>query len=490
MTTSTIPASLPKNMPPRRWVWHSTDESIAAGQTSVLSIIEIFCALGLYGWLAFHFEHQWWLLISAVAAPILLLRSPESKLFGLSLLQGYWEDQEGSIINFSKKRKNLNQYEKLFARATLLITFLLMFYIISIKLSNNFQHPVLIFIYILFMIPTLVIFFIPSSIVLDSRLFYIYQDSTYFFGVLSLDTTQIAFFLFIFPQLLTTIDFKQAQGIFFRCFFIRIWSNTRHLYQGITNLPKNWRETLFAIDFTHYPELIPDAKKISHELDSKYILNELFSKNGFRRKFNSTFILIFWYPPAQIWRWSLKATLWLWFPLTLLLRPPFEGKNLDEVRDITAFRITTNKWLTFVALLIAIWLGSSYLPEIKTWVETLSDTISKPALKLLEITPPSLGLRQIALWLCCAIAGLLWLSTLKPQTMHKKILEEEDAIHSGIPEARLHLFRQRAHNLERIYTIQVVSFIFLSYSFLLYFAYQWYPQETLHFIPTWLLNYL
>ena len=262
------------------------------------------------------------------------------------------------------------------------------------------------------------------------------------------------------------------------------------MYQGITNLPKNWRETLFAIDFTHYPELIPDAKKISHELDSKYILNELFSKNGFRRKFNSTFILIFWYPPAQIWRWSLKATLWLWFPLTLLLRPPFEGKNLDEVRDITAFRITTNKWLTFVALLIAIWLGSSYLPEIKTWVETLSDTISKPALKLLEITPPSLGLRQIALWLCCAIAGLLWLSTLKLQTMHKKILEEEDAIHSGIPEARLHLFRQRAHNLERIYTIQVVSFIFLSYSFLLYFAYQWYPQETLHFIPTWLLNYL
>jgi hypothetical protein len=72
--------------PARGWVWHSTDASIAAGQISLLSVLETFFALGLYGWLAFHFEHQWWLLISAVAAPIILLRSLESEQLGVKIL--------------------------------------------------------------------------------------------------------------------------------------------------------------------------------------------------------------------------------------------------------------------------------------------------------------------------------------------------------------------------------------------------------------------
>ncbi len=88
--------------PARGWVWHSTDESIAAGQISVLSVVETFCALGLYGWLAFHFEHQWWLLISAVAAPIILLRSPESKALGVKWLSRYWADKDQRAI-LSKK---------------------------------------------------------------------------------------------------------------------------------------------------------------------------------------------------------------------------------------------------------------------------------------------------------------------------------------------------------------------------------------------------
>ncbi len=76
--------------PARGWVWHSTDASIAAGQISVLSVLETFCALGLYGWLAFHFEHQWWLLISAVSIPLLLLRSEISINEGVKLLDQYW----------------------------------------------------------------------------------------------------------------------------------------------------------------------------------------------------------------------------------------------------------------------------------------------------------------------------------------------------------------------------------------------------------------
>ena len=91
ITPESTDTALDASQPTRGWVWHSTDDSIAAGQISVLSVVETFCALGLYGWLAFHFEHQWWLLISAVAAPIILLRSPESKALGVKWLHHYWD---------------------------------------------------------------------------------------------------------------------------------------------------------------------------------------------------------------------------------------------------------------------------------------------------------------------------------------------------------------------------------------------------------------
>ena len=510
MTTSALPDSLSQNIPPHRWVWHSTDESIAAGQTSAFSIIETFCALGLYGWLAFHFEHQWWLLVSAVAAPLLLLRSPQSEKLGVEWLKRYKQQSSLTWDQLDSKSK------------ILLITLSVLFFIFAYTLffaqinnptrnshilSNSFEFMIFYtftVIYLALIFTTFIgksseitlAFFIGPSIFGCITYLALQTDTIAILGVMI--GVVISYFLiefplkntnhiiFIIPNIIAGACI--ALGIWLRSLFIRLLATLYYFTNGFKYIKNNLKEILYLIDLTHLPELIPGSTSVSLSFSIKGNL-ELIKTNK-NDAWLYIILIIFWYPASIMWRWSLKATLWLWFPLTLLLRSPFEGKNLDEVRDITAFRITTNKWLTFVALLIAIWLGSSYLPEIKTWVETLSDTISKPSLKLLEITPPSLGLRQIALWLCCAIAGLLWLSTLKLQTMHKKILEEEDAIHSGIPEARLHLFRQRAHNLERIYTIQVVSFIFLGYSFLLYLAYQWYPQETLHFIPTWLVNYL
>lgn len=100
ITPESTDTALDASQPTRGWVWHSTDDSIAAGQISVLSVVETFCALGLYGWLAFHFEHQWWLLISAVAAPIILLSSPESKALGVKWLRSYWKNWNGNARNW------------------------------------------------------------------------------------------------------------------------------------------------------------------------------------------------------------------------------------------------------------------------------------------------------------------------------------------------------------------------------------------------------
>ena len=79
--------SPPPPTPPRAWVWHCSDASIAAGQISVLAVAETFAAVGLYWWLALHFDWPWLSLIGIIAAPMLLLRSPESVEMGVKMLR-------------------------------------------------------------------------------------------------------------------------------------------------------------------------------------------------------------------------------------------------------------------------------------------------------------------------------------------------------------------------------------------------------------------
>jgi hypothetical protein len=99
-TTNTMPndeQNPTHNVPASRWVWHCTNESIAAGQISVLAIVEIFVAMGIYWWLVWLLmERVDWRLtfMGMIAAPILLLRSNESIEHGVKLLRAYWSHDE------------------------------------------------------------------------------------------------------------------------------------------------------------------------------------------------------------------------------------------------------------------------------------------------------------------------------------------------------------------------------------------------------------
>lgn len=45
------------------WVWISSDESIAKGQVSILALLEIPCAMALFGWLSSISPRPWLTLI-------------------------------------------------------------------------------------------------------------------------------------------------------------------------------------------------------------------------------------------------------------------------------------------------------------------------------------------------------------------------------------------------------------------------------------------
>jgi hypothetical protein len=321
---------------------------------------------------------------------------------------------------------------------------------------------------------------------------YAIEASNYLFYIASIVIANIFSGEIIISIGLLIFGFSFSFGIWVRSLIIRIYSSLRHILTGVKNLPQNWHETLWILDLYHSPELIPGARQISKSLS----ISGRFSKiRRTRSKTNQAFniiLVIFWYVPAIAWRWSLKSSLWLWFPLALLLRSPFNGKSLGEVRDIAAIRINgLGKWLPSLAVVVILWLSSGYFsPEdIRSWAELGGDTISKLLDKLLTLTPPPPGLRHWALWLTCGLNIIMWWLSGRLQIMHKKVLEEEDAL-DGLTEERQNLFLQRAHHLERWHTARVVSFILLGYSFALYLASEWYPQELAQFIPTSLIGWL
>ncbi len=87
----------PKAPPARAWVWHCTEDSIAAGQISVLAALETLLAVGLYWWRSYRFAWHWFSALGLIAAPILLLRSEESVELGVAMLRR-WHERKGSEV--------------------------------------------------------------------------------------------------------------------------------------------------------------------------------------------------------------------------------------------------------------------------------------------------------------------------------------------------------------------------------------------------------
>lgn len=281
-----------------------------------------------------------------------------------------------------------------------------------------------------------------------------------------------------------------AIGIWGRSLIIRIFATLRHPLRGLLQLPSNWNETVLMVDSTHLPELLPGAAAISPAFTVQGLL-ENFKSVGVRDRWIGLLFALMWYPPALMWRWSLKATLWLWWPLALLLRPDKNTDNIGKIRKEAVTQIWVSGWLLWLAIITAFWLATGYLPmeTVQSWAELTGANTGKWLEKLLALATPPKGLLAIALWLCCGIVGLTWLYSQYVQKQSPKTLAEEDAIYEMHEEPK-QMFITHSRWLARLYTFLVVSFILLGYTVVLHLAKLHYPMEVARFFPNWLINYL
>ena len=471
----------------KKWVLRSTDASIAAGQYSVLAVCETLFVLVLYSWLAYHFEYQWWLYLAAMAAPLILLRSEASVERGLELLESYSNSDEDDVSTIEKRA--------IIGIATL-VSFAISSYLAIIWLTGP-EYWGLLFDYldwglfwrlaiigsitIVFAIAFWSVFAGKGANTADALAAMIINGDN--------DKLLNMIIFIIISPLIIPIFLGISLAVWLHSLWIRTIAKLQHPMQGLHQLPINLRDVLWKIDFTQAPELLPKAKQV----DKFFSVNGLIATGKGDNSIVSIsfiFMAVSWYIPALLWRWSLKATLWLWWPIAFILRSPFEGKTLANMRDITAWRVNgLSKWLVVLPVAVMAWLLLANFPQLEIPEGLLQGQAKTLFEQIKNLTVPDMGLRQVMLWLCCSIMLVIWYFSQRLATIHKGILEDETILKDLDKKAKAR-FTKRVEHLDRLLTIRVVAFIFLGYSYLLYFAYQHYPNDVAHFIPAGLIPYL
>ncbi|WP_033193938.1 hypothetical protein [Methylomonas sp. MK1] len=510
----------------RRWVWFSSEQSVADGQISVLAVAETLISVAVYFWLAQHFERQWWWLLTALAAPILLLRSDESKELGLRWFTKYFK---GGFDERPLTRTETG----LMTLSVVMLIITISYWLASIWLVE-YQGRFLLWRSLLIGAIVLLLGIAGAvaragtlvaaaafagagagagavavagareeafaGVVGGAIAAALVVGVAGAFAVAGKLTVAIAEAFAV--AVAVAVAFAKAKakavavtlavagtvsialGVWVRSLLIRIMASLRYCRSGLANLPNNWQQLLWVVDVKHEPELLPGLNQIDKQLS----LSELLRNDD---KYFAYPLVVIFYLPALLWRWSLKSTLWMWWPVALLLRQPLAKLSPELLRDHAASRVCgVGQALVYCAGLIALWLLVNQWPNLQQWLAVLPEPWSKIGGDMLtKQAPPPIGIRY---GLLCLVSGLglmtAWQSD-RLKAIHKSVLED-DSKFTELNAGRQNLFATRTRHLEHWHTATVVSLIALGYAVVMWKGQQLYPQEIARYLHPWLLQHL
>lgn len=490
----------------RPWVWGCSDESIALGQISVLAVAEVVMAVALYWWLATHFDWPWMAFIGLIAAPILLLRSPESVELGVAMLRRYWNRKEQDIserervviILISALATGLAVYclanlwlpgyagwamhwraavLGLFA-VTAVNTIAFMFFM---KLSGERLIPFSFAVVVASAgsIAGAIAVAIPFSV--GDAGIYTYGSAAALVSAGAFD--QFGTDLIIAPMM--------ALALMLYGLLIRWIATLRYLPSGLAHLPQNWRDNLLVIDLLHPPELLPQAAQVGIEFSGRGILAKM-PNLTYRSRILVSILLLSWCLPALAYRWSLKASAWLWWPLALTLSSPLEGLDGKMCREKTSISVGGAwRWLLpVVPAMVFAWLILSALPRLEFLLLMLPEVAAKLAEKLLVLaSPPSMGVRYVALWLGCVLALVFWWRTKNLKASHGKVLESPKEFNDLLPEDK-ERFLQLARPIEKLRLLLIVTVLVLGEAYAISIFHAVNPPLAEKVVASWLFQIL
>jgi hypothetical protein len=273
-------------------------------------------------------------------------------------------------------------------------------------------------------------------------------------------------------------------GLFFRTVSIRLLATMRHPLQGLAQLPRNWRETVAVIDLCHLPELLPRAGTLDRRLTMQGLLATSFSRPSIFVGYKFVLGLLM-YLPAVLYRWNLKASIWLWWPLALVLRSAFEGRSGQSKREGIAlttkgFLAQCRPWLvslTTTYLTMPLFQHLGFLPsDLAEVIRSLMNRVGTLS-SLQKFVPPLGSLRYGLSWTCVILTFILhWLSV--------RFVAIGDAPSSS------RRAENRATTLERLRQCTIAAYVLTGWVFGLWLAQQFWSAQFDAFVWNWIKPWL
>ncbi|MBI2769192.1 MAG: hypothetical protein HYX47_06195 [Burkholderiales bacterium] len=194
---------------------------------------------------------------------------------------------------------------------------------------------------------------------------------------------------------------------------IRAISSLRYASCGVRSLPANWIQQIFVIDVFHAPELLPRAARVSPEYDIRGLLNASMSlPQGYQRA-SAYAMATFIYVSALVYRFSIKGTAWIWWPLVIAARRPFWNarSSHSRIRRHIAIQVLGPNGLMLGGSVAALLGACTYLilGSEESWLGFLPRAAVEllEALRAVNILPMS-GLRLTLLIVTLSLACLHW----------------------------------------------------------------------------------
>ena len=289
-----------------KWVWGSTEASVARGAISVLACAEVAAGIWLYWWFI-----PWWLetnlhlLISVLVAPLLLLRSPASVAAALAAFQ------RPAV----KRGKYDSLYSKLGTVSIILaagLSAVVSWGLAETWLSGHDGWSLFWRAGIISWI-SLQIGFAGGGALAGSG---IGAGS----GVAAVAGAGAVVVAGTGAGALAPFGPGLVLGFWLRSVIFKIDSTVRRWKEGWRRLSENWRSLVWAHDLRRPPEVLPGIDRHPELRGFRIgnILNHYKSESGAERVFGivvAALSLPIFFLPAWLYRLSLKSTCWFWWPL-------------------------------------------------------------------------------------------------------------------------------------------------------------------------------
>lgn len=118
-----------------------------------------------------------------------------------------------------------------------------------------------------------------------------------------------------------------AIGILLVTLGIRFTATVRHLRAGFKALPLNFRRLTLCTSPKQHPELMPGLVERGSRFTYRDMFDTARNRNDLLSRTFYLILLVSWFVPGWLYRFTLKSTAWFWWPLSFLVSEPERAKE-------------------------------------------------------------------------------------------------------------------------------------------------------------------